>query len=138
MYLGRFYLGQHVPISVQCTDGPESALPSQTPLVTIYDDNGDPVEAKRMPIVDRVAAPGLFILMLRLTSAYSPGHYSAAVQYIVASNPQLQTCYFEVVAGGSVNGAVISMQFYDRPQAKFLVQKLDSFQRNIIKNPRSS
>ena len=141
MYLGNFMLGQFVPITIQCVDGNGTpTLPAAAPILRIYDQDGLPVgTSKRMPIVDRVASPGLFILSMQLDSSFAVGDtLSVVIQYRIGTDFYVKTCYFAVVGGGDVKGAIISMAFYERPQAKFLVQKLDSFRRNIVKNPRST
>ena len=138
MNLGRFTLGQFVPLAVACRTGEAAYAPAAAPRAAIYNSSGVKIASPRLPSVDKGAITGFFVLPLRLDSNYSVGRYSVAINYVANNVVHLDVHHFEIVAGGNSGGAIISQHFYDRPHAKFLVQKLDSFQRRLVKNPRSS
>jgi len=138
MNLGRFKLGQFVPIAVTCLSEETPYAPTAAPTVTIYDASSARVLSSVMPVVDKVPAPGFFVLDVLLNSDFSAGHYSVAINYVANSTSCLVVMHFEVLPIGNANGAVISQFFYERPQARFLVQKLSSAARRFLKNPRSS
>lgn len=128
---GRFFSGSFVPIAALAREGSE--LPESAPTVRIY--RGDTLLASaNMPVADR--ANGLFVLEVQLGATYTAGHYAAYVSYVLDGSPRVAIFYFESLGGDGATGAVVSMAFYDRPQAKFLVQRLDSNIRRLVRNPR--
>jgi hypothetical protein len=128
---GRFFSGAFVPISAVCREG--SSMPSPAPVVNIYDDAGDKVFSASMPLADLTT--GLFVLEVQMDASFD-GHYTAHISYILGGEPRIAVFYFEALAVGGPKGAVVSMAFYDRPHARFLLQRLDSNQRRIVRNPR--
>lgn len=128
---GRFFSGSFVPIAVFAKEG--SDLPTIAPTVRIY--RGDTLIATAsMPVADR--ANGLFVLEVQLGAVYTAGHYAAHVSYVLDGSPRVAIYYFESLGGDGAAGAVVSMAFYDRPQARFLCQRLDSNIRRLVRNPR--
>jgi len=138
MFVGRFTAGQFVPLPVHTRSGHTPYAPPHAPRATIYNDAGAKVSSFLIPPIDKGAITGMFLGNLRLDSSYPVGHYRVAVNFVANSVKQLRVMHFEVVDGGHVDGAVISMTWYPRPQAHFLIEKLDSQQRLILKNPRVS
>lgn len=136
MNLGRFTSGQFVPLPVHTRSGNTPYAPPTAPLATIYNSSGTKLDAFLIPPVDKGAVTGAFVGKLRLDSSYPIGHYNVTFNFTANSVKQLKVAHFEVVDGGHVDGAVISMVWYPRPHANFLVEKLDSQQRLLIKNPR--
>jgi len=130
---GRFFSGQFVPIAALTKEADE--LPASAPVVTIYR-GATQITTASMPVADR--ANGLFVLEVQLTDAFAAGHYAAHVSYVLDGEPRVAIFYFECLGGGGEDGAVVSMAFYDRPHARFLVQRLDSNIRRLVKNPRGS
>lgn len=128
---GRYFAGSWVPISVLAKEA--ANLPSYAPVVTIYR-GATKIASAAMPVADR--ANGWFVLELQLDATYTAGHYAAHVSYVIAGSPRVSVFYFESLGGDGAAGAVVSMAFYDRPQAKFLVQRLDSNIRRLVRNPR--
>lgn len=128
---GRFFAGAFVPIAALCKEA--AALPASAPVVRIY--RGTTLIASAsMPVADR--ANGLFVLETQLGDLFTVGHYAAHVSYVLAGSPRTAIYYFESLGGDGADGAVVSMAFYDRPHAKFLVQRLDSNVRRLVRNPR--
>ncbi len=138
MHLGRFTAGQfvHIPCHTR-SNGHAPFSPPTAPRATIYDSSDAKLSSFLIPPIDKGGLTGMFVGKLRLSSTYPAGHYRVAINFVANSVKQLAVCHFEVVAGGHVDGAVVSMQFYPRPHANFLVERLDSNQRLIIKNPRT-
>lgn len=136
-FLGRFKLGQYVPIPVAVMQGEEPALPTSAPVAAIYQGQTKS-ESKLLPIIEPGAVEGFFVYQLFLGFGYSVNYYNVAIQYKVGSSAHIVTHHFEIVSGGHINGAVVSMTFYDRPQADFVVEKLDGGFRSIGRNPRGT
>lgn len=131
---GRFFAGAFVPIAVLAKEG--SDLPTSAPLLTVYRGSTQILSAS-MPVADR--ANGWFVLEKQMDATFTAGHYAAHVSYVLDGSPRVAIFYFEVVGGADgASGAIVSMAFYDRPHAKFLVQRLDSNIRRLVKNPRGS
>jgi hypothetical protein len=128
---GRFFMGQFVPISVIAKEA--AVLPTSAPTLRIY--RGTTLIATAsMPVAD--LANGLFVLEVQLGAAYTAGHYAAHVSYVLDGEPRVAIFYFESLGGDGAAGAVVSQAFYDRPHARYLVQRLDSNIRRLVKNPR--
>lgn len=137
MNLGRVTLGQQVFLIVECTDAGIAYAPPVVPVVTVYFEDTK-VVATPLPPVDLGTVTGLFSYGFYLGLGFSLGHYSAVVNYIANGVNKLEVLHFEIVAGGDPYGTVISMAFYPRPHANFLVEKLDSQNRFLARNPRGS
>lgn len=137
MFLGRRRLGEWLDIPVFTRENGTPYAPTKAPIVSIYASNGTKVSSFLIPPVDKGAQTGMFSGRVRLSGTYATGRYRIAVNFVANSINMLQTFHFEIVAGGHVDGNVISTYFYPRPHADFLVQKLDSEQRLIVKNPRA-
>lgn len=130
---GRFFSGSFVPISVLAKEGDD--LPTSAPTVRIY--NGDAlIVTAKMPCADR--DNGLFVLEVQLSDLFAEGHYAAHVSYVLDGEPRVAMFYFECLGGGGEDGAVVSMAFFDKPHARFILQRLDSNIRRLVKNPRGS
>ncbi len=128
---GRFFAGAFVPIAVLAKE--DDDLPESAPTVRIY--RGDTlIVSANMPVADR--ANGWFVLEKQMDATFTAGHYAAHVSYVLDGSPRVAIFYFECLGGAGAAGAVVSMAFYDRPHAKFLVQRLDSNIRRLVRNPR--
>ncbi len=130
---GRFFAGAFVPIAVFAKEA--DALPDAAPTVRVYR-GATLVFTASMPVADRIN--GLFVLEKQLDATFTAGHYAAHVSYTLAGSPRVAIFYFESLGGDGAAGAVVSMAFYDRPHARFLVQRLDSNIRRLVRNPRGS
>lgn len=133
MWLGRFILGQFVPVPVWC-----EAIPSAAPIVSIYNASAVKVFASKMPPADFYGVDGYFVLPVRLSSSFAVGDYSATINYTASATARLQVVRFTIVEGGSADGAVVSGTYYRRPHADFLVTRLDSDQRQLLKAPKEA
>lgn len=138
MFLGRFRAGEFVRIPVHVRDGGTPYAQGPAPVITIYDSSAAKVGSLRMPPVDKGSLTGMFVGRLRLDASYPTGLYRYSINFLANSTVKLVVGHFEVVDGGQVDGGVVSTFFYPRPHANFLVQRLDSDQRLITKNPRIS
>lgn len=81
-----------------------------------------------MPIEDRYVLTGWFRSTLFLGRLYATGFYTVVYYYTTngVTVQGLDTDNFEVVGGGDARGAVIGTYFYDRPEARYIVQGLES------------
>jgi hypothetical protein len=137
MYIGRVQLGNNVVIAILTKTGGVPAVPDNVPTVRIYAaSTGTLVYTAKMPVADRYGATGMFLLPIFLNAAFSVGQYYATVGYQIQGTQVLEPYNFEIVPGGDVRGSVISMTWYDRPQAKFVVMETDSGRLEYGRNPR--
>lgn len=129
MYLGRFQLGDRMAIPLLTTDADYAPdLPAAAPVLKLYGPSGATVVVEyKMPPVDKVNYPGLFMIPVHLGPLFSVGQWEAVMWYDSAQ----QTANFDIIAGGNSDGHVIALHWYQRPHADFLVQQLDS--RKIVK-----
>ncbi len=128
---GRFFAGAFVPIAALAKEADD--LPTFAPVVNVYR-GATLVFSASMPVADR--ANGWFVLEKQLDATFTAGHYAAHISYVLDGSPRVAMFYFESLGGDGAAGAVVSMAFYDRPHAKFLVQRLDSNIRRLVRNPR--
>ena len=136
-YLGRHYLGATVPVyllTVNASGTP--TVPDDAPVVEIWSSSAL-VTTKKMPVHDRYAATGLFLLPLRLDSNFSAGRYRLAYRYDVGSHTGLEEDVLEVLPGGHSDGAVQSMCWAEFPHAHYLVHHLESGTVVFGRNPKS-
>jgi hypothetical protein len=88
-----------------------------------------------MPINDRYVFSGLFRRTQFLGRLYAVGMYQVVYYYSVSGAPMAETDCFEIVGGGGNLGSVVSTYFYDRPEAKFVIQGLESGEILKGRNP---
>lgn len=126
MFLGRYFQGQTIDLRVQARDvnGTPAAV-AAAPVVKVWRGATLLLNAP-MPVLDRYQVTGLFHLPLFLGGAYTAGNYQVVYYYVAGSRRGVEVDGFEVTPGGHGDGDVISMYFLDRPDARFLVQKLTS------------
>lgn len=126
-WIGRYQLGQSISLFLvtRNADG-TPAVPESPPVASISLPGGTVVLAKEMPVVDRYQYDGLFLLPVFLGGLFAEGLYSVAYQFAVGGLSITESDNFQVLPGGNADGNVVSMYFYERPQARFIVQQLDS------------
>ena len=140
MYRGRYQLGDEATIGVQCTnaDGTPTA-PDAAPTITVYAADGETIVIdKPIPPKDRAASTGLFEHFLRLGSDYEAGAYSALYKWTTNDGGFAGRAvdHFEILPGGSADGTVLGLHYYDAGHAQFLVQQTDAGFVKAGKNPR--
>ncbi len=126
-FLGRFQLGDIVPLFLLArTAGGTPSPVAAPPTVEVWSSAGDKVVSKEMPIIDRYTYDGTFLLPVALGAGFVAGVYTVVYHFTIGSYYGIETANFEVMPGGHTDGTVVSMYFYERPQARFIVQQLDS------------
>ena len=138
MYLGRYFLGQTVHITVRTVDtnGTPTA-PENPPYIDFRSDSALAVQVQ-VPILDRYVVTGLFVYPLRFKSSFSTGRYSATHFYRVTGGNAyngMEVDYFEIVAGGDSDGAIVTQDYWQRPEASYLIQQTESGNINLKRNP---
>ncbi len=134
---GRHQLGVEVPLGVLCVDANGVAVaPTDAPWMEVYASTEDVIVAKRIPPLERGVVTGLFQYGLFLSSLFTEGTYTVKYNWISGGVSYAELDTFEVMPGGNAGGAVISLYFYERPGARFLVQQLDSGRLVRGRNPR--
>ncbi len=133
---GQFRQGDLVslPLVTRTAAGVATA-PSAHPAARIYDSAGALVAAALVPPLDRYKQTGLFAWRLQLDGDFPAGLYGVVMFFTVAGVALCEEGVFEVIAGGSEEGAVVSMTSYERPHAKFLVRQFDDGTRGLGRNP---
>jgi hypothetical protein len=137
MWLGCFQLGETVPCLLRTRDAASTpTLPEDTPQIVVWRGATD-VYRGEMPILDRQAVTGLFSLPLFLDGTFTTGHYAIQYRWVLDGGYiGSEQDSFQIVAGGHASGAVVSMYFYERPEARFLVQSTEAGEILPGKNPR--
>jgi len=139
MYLGRYQLGQHMTLFVRTRDASGTpAFPDQAPTAYITSAGGALVATKKMPVVDRFGATGVFMLPLPVGAAFAVGHYVVTYHFKISSYQGVESDQFEIVSGGNKDGAVIAAHWYERPHGHFIVQQTDAGKLIQGRNPSLS
>lgn len=135
MYRGRIRLGGEAILGVQTTsDGVIPALPTSTaPLLDVYDSVGH-VVSKRIPLLDRDSA--LFQYRLFLGSTFTAGLCTVTYRWTTGSYEGYEMDTFEIIPGGNADGIVLSMTFYKRPMADFVLRQTNAGVILRGKNPK--
>lgn len=132
----RHQLGQVIPFLVQCVDSSGTPyFPDDCPTLKIWSSSGV-VFCGKMPCEDRFVEAGIFLASIFLGSDYAVGKYTWAIYYKADGYYGIETGNFQILAGGSSDGDVVSQYFYDRPHGKFLVQELTSGNMISGRNPK--
>jgi hypothetical protein len=127
-WLGRFQLGDFVGLIVQCKDqNGVPTMPDNVPISRFFDPNGTFIGITHLPTLERFATPGLFQLTLPISSIFSTqGNWRVISTYSIGSFTGIDENTFEVVPGGEARGNVISMYYYRRPDADYIVFQTDN------------
>lgn len=135
-YLGRYTLGQEVPIQVETVDGAGlPTTPVDAPRADVWSATTK-IETVRVPIIDKSLGTTRFATLLLLGSAYSTGHFQVVKRWTIGLTQFTAIDTFEIVAGGGEGGAVVSMVTYERPEAVYIVQHRQDGKIVRGRNPR--
>ena len=139
MHIGRYQLGVEVPLSVVTTNSSgDAAAPDACPTVVIYTSAAVRVSGyngKKIPVVDAANTTGLFRYGAFLGPVFAAGRYTVVYQWVIGAFTGKEVSYFDVIAGGNSDGAVIAMAELQRPHARFVVQHLSSGKLSSNRNP---
>lgn len=137
MYLGRYTLGQWLPIPLDAVIGSGAAVtPTAAPTVTIYDAAWTAVEsAKKIAPRDRTAT-GSFEREFYLGSDYAVGLYTARAVFASGGSNFIRLYRFEIVGGGHDDGSFIGMVFFEKPDSPHIVAQQDGGDLVPRRNPR--
>lgn len=136
MYLGEYRLGDTVPLLLRTVNAAGTPTePNDCPQLVVWQGSTDLYRAE-LPIIERAVNAGTFSLGLFLGAGFAEGNCSIQYRYVLPSNYiGSSEDTFRIVAGGNADGAVTSMYFYDRPQAKFIVHGTETGRILKGKNP---
>ncbi len=136
-YLGRFQQGTELPVVVQCEADGSPAWPAAAPTLTVIGPAGVCLDRVMGAGMQGVTA-GTFRLSQFLGPAFAAaGLYSLLVRYTdAAGQGRLLTGWFNLLPGGSPDGAVVAMQQVKRPAGQYLLWQTDSGRLVRGLNPR--
>ena len=136
MYLGRHQLGTWLDITLQCLDlNGIAVMPTYVPVLKVWSASAL-VLNQEMPLVDKQIQVGLFCYHLFLGDVFAEGPYSYDTVYIHGGAVFMNTGRFDVIAGGNVDGQTLSVHYYHRPHADFIVSQVESGKLLKGKSPR--
>ena len=142
MYLGRFQQGQEIQLVLQCVDANDAPDdPADVPVCSIYqDDDSAPtlLETVKLAADLRGVTTGLFRLPHFLGQKYdTAGRYLLIFRWQDSDDVgHCRVGSFHLLPGGSADGAVISMAYIERPDARHLIWQTDSGRLIRGRNPR--
>lgn len=136
MFLGRYILGDTVPLHVGAVDGNGApAEPDAAPIAFVNSDSAQ-VATFKLPICDRYGVTGWFHYPLVLDARFAAGHYRVAYQWAISGTRYGGVATFEAVAGGQPDGPGLALFFYRRPSANYLILQTDGGRIVRRRNPR--
>ena len=136
-YLGQHQQGTELPIVVQCDSAGVPAWPLLAPTLSI-DGVAGRVLGRDLGAAQQGVVPGTFRVSQLLGAAFSlAGLYNVTVRYTdAAGQGRLLIGSFNVLAGGSPDGAVIAIRSVNRPAGQYLLWQTDSGRLVRGLNPR--
>ena len=131
-YRLRYQVGDIVPLVLCTTNAAGSPiLPDGGPQARVFSPKGVLVASFPLAIMDKYIQPGMFYGSLYLADPFiqtgAPADlWSVAYSWSYQGYTGQATDTFEIVPGGSQFGNVVSMYFYRRPDANYIVWQCDS------------
>jgi len=139
MFLGRYQLGDLVPLTVLCTGPDGSPLdPDSAPAARIYPASGGLVAEVALPCRDRPATTGLFGGRILLGPSYAPGRYLIQCRWQAGTFHGGRLLSLQVLPGGDATGTVTALCHYDRPGATHVINARTSGAIKKGRNPRAT
>lgn len=133
-YIGRYQLGESIALLLNTRSGADTpSAPDDAPRADIFDASNTKVLSLDMPIDDDTMY--VFRLKIPLNSSFSEGLYRIVYRYKANASVKLQVDYFQIVAGGSSEGAPIAMFPWARPEANYVVLQTDGGKVYQGRNP---
>lgn len=138
MYIGTYQVGREVTYRVHTTNASKTPqAPDEAPLMFLYDANGTTIYGGRsVPSRDYPLKTGLFEGRIFLDERFEVGNYTLRVSWLVSGTEFSRTLCFEVIPASDGSGQVLSMYYFQKPNANYLVQGRDSGRIYKGKNPR--
>jgi hypothetical protein len=136
VWLGRYQVGNTIVFLLQCKNADEvAAAPTDAPQIKLWSPAGTLIHQAKMPSFPQVT--GLFYYNVFRGGLYDvAGSWNATYRYMVSTYHGAHSDNFEVMAGGHMDGHVVGMYHYRRPQADFLVHQTESGNIRKGQNPR--
>lgn len=133
MDLGRYQQGQTASLLLLTRDADGNpALPDAAPQAKVLGPAATVVRELTMPIWEEL---GVFHFPLFLNQLFVAGWHQILYYYRVGSYHGREEDGLTVVPGGSTKGSVISMYFFRRPHADYVLQQRESGVVTAGKNP---
>ena len=134
----RVQLGDELPILFQICDG--SGLPAEpesaAPTLSIYDAASNLVKTYRVPPLERIDAPGMFGMPIRLDDNYAEGAYSWLAEWTIDMVAGVASGYFDILPGGDPQGPIVSQDFLQKRGGTTLLQEAGDGTILFGRNPR--
>lgn len=140
-YLGRLQQGTELQLVLQCRDAAgEPEDPLHPPVASIYRDGGTPtfLESVSLAAALRGVATGVFRLPLFLGPVFSVATRHLLILRWVdqAGRARQRVGVFNLIPGGSPDGAVTAIHYVNRPDARYLMYSTDGGRLLRGRNPR--
>jgi hypothetical protein len=135
-FLGRYQLGWTVPLTLQVKDDDSApSVPTNPPYAKVYLPDGA-IFSYEMAVVTPGAVTGVFHFPLFLGPGFTAGQTRIVYTYRVGSDYGMDEDTLEIIPGGDDEGSVVAMHWYERPQARIVVQSLENGTIVSGRNPR--
>lgn len=136
-WLGRYQLGTHLPLVLQCCGGNSAPdQPQDCPYVTVLTSAGQ--VQHRMAADEQDRRTGLFRFPLLLDSSFTAaGIYTIFYNWLDSGGtPRAKVEMVTIIPGGDDVGACVAARAVPRPDAVYLLRETDAGKIIQGKNPR--
>ena len=110
-------------------------MPDAVPVIKVWS-GSTLIVNKEMPLLDKAIQIGLFRYSLFAGELFAIGSYTIELFYVRGGVGVVEERRFDLIAGGNTAGQVISMLYYHRPQADYIVYQTEDGRIRRGKNPR--
>jgi hypothetical protein len=132
MSIGRYQLGDYVPLSLQTTDqNLLSTIPDADPAIKLYR-NGTLVTTTTMSVLDPNRAVEQYVLRYQPNNL---GSWIAVMTYALSAITYTKVESFLVVAGGNSTGAIVAAHSLRLPGHDYVVCQADGGTLRYGRNP---
>ena len=136
-FIGRFQLGDFVPVELWCTTLLEAIVqPDAAPTFQVVSAAGVTSATGKIPLAKRPETNQFFYTEIPLGTAFAVGFYTIVIRYVVNTLEQAELRQFEVVPGGAASGVPIAATTFQGRNGSYVVVQTNAGQLMTFRNPR--
>lgn len=126
-YLGRYQIGQELPLCLQCTLARAPDVPSTHPTYEARSDAGAVAASGRVAADPLPGVAGVFRGPKFLDDSFDVGRYTIAYRWKDSGGAdRVELQVVDIVPGGHPDGAIVSLHPVERPDRTSLVYQTDA------------
>jgi len=136
MFLGFYQLGSLLPLRCRTRNAAGTPLlPSAAPQARIINESGETVQTVSLPLFDQERITAYFHTCVSLAGDFTEQRYTVLYTWLIGETLMASTEEFEVVAGGTADGAGIAMHYFRQESADYVLYQNDGGVLNKLRGP---